>query len=244
MNFIIIPHRVIHRTRRIQIYIFTGLREYRLPSGRIRPIAAAVIDSGETCGYTCGMVPPFESEIRDCLAGTLGGVFGTAVAPRRIRLSARAADASFRPPQGASPASAEAADFEPLYGARLVERIRVVNGWLLFTFSHAFFDALTARVNETLPLPAHDGGVYAVNRMLALARHTSSGCPDFPAARRALLLGVSAHESRAAYGRAVQAALTLFHAVPPRERGACLSESGALGGALARLLFASREYKR
>lgn len=186
------------------------------------------------------MVPPFESEIRACLAEALDGAFGPAAAARTIRLPARAADASFRPPEGASPASVRPADFGQLYGAPLVEQIRVVNGWLLFTFSRAFFNALTARVNETLPLPSQDGGVYAVNRMLALARHGPSGCPDFPAARRALLLSVTAHESRAAYRRTEQTTLTLFHSIPPRERGALLPKSGALGGALARLLFAAR----
>lgn len=186
------------------------------------------------------MVEPFDSEIRARMAEALGSAFGTIIAARRIHLPARAADASFRPPQGASPASVQPADFGALYGVPLVEQIRIVNGWLLFTFSGAFFDALAARVNETLPLPADDGGVYAVNRMLAIARHDGSGCPDVPAARRALLLAVTAHESRAAYRRATQAALTLFHNIPPRDRGALLSNSGALGGALARLLYQTR----
>ncbi len=186
------------------------------------------------------MAEPFDSEIRARMAEALGSAFGMLIDARRIHLPARAADASFRPPQGASPSSVQPADIGALYGVPLVEQIRIVNGWQLFTFSGAFFDALTARVNEKLPLPAHDGGVYAVNRMLALARHGGSGCPDLPAARRALLLAVSAHESRAAYRRATQAALMLFHNVPTRERGALLSESGSLGGALARLLFAAR----
>ncbi len=204
---------------------------------------AAAIDSAEACGYTFGMEPPFESDIRSRLSEALGGAFGIEMDKQKIHLPARAADASFCVPHGTSPAPALAADFGALYGAPLVGGVRIVNGWLLMDFTRAFFDALVDRVNETLPVPAHDGGDHAVNRMLALARHGGSGCPDFPAARRALLLAVTAHQSRAAYKRAAQAVSTLFHAIPPRDRSAAISVSGALGGALSRLLLAARGYE-
>ncbi len=181
------------------------------------------------------MTTPFDSEIRAALAGALG----TAADAQKIHLPARYADASVHPPRGADSERAPGVRFGSLYGAPLVETVRVQNGWLLFTFSPAFYDALTMQINALLPLPASDGGSHAVNRMLVLARHGGSGCPDHPAFRRALLLAVCAHESRAAYLRAERAARTLFHTIPPRERAALLPLCGAFGGALARLLFSA-----
>jgi hypothetical protein len=186
------------------------------------------------------MIPSFDSDIRGSLAGSVGRALGAAVGAETIRLPSRASDASLRPPRGTDPCAALSADFGSLWGAPLVETVRAVNGWLLFGFTPAFYDALVSQVNASLPLPEEDGGVYAVNRMLALARHTGGGCPNLTAARRALLLAVSAHRSPAAYQRALRAAETLFSSVPPRDRPALLSRSGALGGALARLLFFSR----
>jgi len=188
------------------------------------------------------MVPPYESEIRARLAEALERALGTAIDARRIRLPARAAHASFRPPQGAAPAPSAAPDCGPLYGAPLVERVRAVNGWLLFDLSPAFFSALVTEVNAALPAPETAGETHAENRMRALARHEGSGCPDHPAFHRALIEAVAAHESPAALRRAERAAKTLFHAVAPIERPALLSRCGALGGALWRLLFAARRH--
>ena len=186
------------------------------------------------------MKPPYISDIRSHISGTLSGVLDCAIEPGRIRLPSREANASVRPPQGIDTAPALSASFGSLYGAPLLAGIREVNGWLLLDFSPAFFDALVQRINASIPLPPEDGGDYALNRMLALARHGGSGCPDHPAFHRALLLGIAAFESRAAAFRAAQAAVALFRAVPPRLRPELLSRSGALGSALARLLASAR----
>jgi hypothetical protein len=186
------------------------------------------------------MILLFGSENRACLAEAFSGAFGTVVDAKKIRLPARAAHASYRPPQGADSALVRAEDFGLLYGAPLVEQVRVVSGWLLLDFSPAFFSALVEQINGELPLPANDGGSHAINRMLTLARHAGSGCPDHPAFHRALLLGIAAEESSAAFRRASQAAETLFHAIPPKERPALFPICGAFGGAMAKLLAASR----
>ena len=182
------------------------------------------------------MTPPYESEIRARLAAALGGALGQLPDARSIRLPAKAAHASFRPPQGADANALTALDYGSLYGEPLVETVRVVNGWLLFSFSPAFFSALVRQINLALPSPKADRETLAQNRMRALSRHGGSGCPNLPAFHHALVQAVVAHESRAAYRRAEQAALTLFHTILPRERPALLSQCGALGGALTRLL--------
>ena len=186
------------------------------------------------------MMPLFHRDIRIRLAEALGGAFGTAVGERSIRLPARIADASAHVPPGCDPARALTMDYGSLYGAPLVASVRLVNGWLLFSFSDELFDALVAKANATLPLPEHDDGIHAVNRLLALGRHDGEGCPPLPAFRRALLEAVSADQSPAAYRRAIRAAETLFHSIPPRERPALLNRCGAYARALARLLGGKR----
>lgn len=186
------------------------------------------------------MTSQFESDIRARLAEALGGALGLLPETRLIHLPARASHASFRPPQGSRAESLLSLDYGSLYGAPLVEKTRVVNGWLLFDFSAAFFSALTDRILPALPAPDTAGETLAENRMNALSRHGGTGCPDIPAFHRALLLALTAHESLAAYRRAERAALSLFHTIPPRDRPAILSACGSLGGALLRLLVCSR----
>ncbi len=186
------------------------------------------------------MTPPFESDIRTQLVRVLGEAAGQAPNAARIHLPARAAHASFRPPEGADAFALAGLDFGFLYGARLVDSVRVVRGWLLFDFSPAFFSALTQQVNTVLPAPGAQGETYAENRMRSLSRQEGLGCPDHPAFYRALILSLVSHESPAAYRRAQRAAETLFHTIPPRDRGALLPRCGALGGALWRMLSYSR----
>jgi hypothetical protein len=186
------------------------------------------------------MMPLFHRDIRIRLAEALGGAFDTAVGERSIRLPARIADASAHVPPGCDPARALTTDYGSLYDAPLVSSVRLLNGWLLFTFSDELFDTLVAKANASLPLPADDGGIHAVNRLLALGRHDGEGCPPLPAFRRALLDAVSAEQSPAAYLRAIRAAETLFHSTPPRERPALLNRCGAYARALARLLGGDR----
>ncbi len=186
------------------------------------------------------MTPPYESEIRAQLVGAIGGALGQQPEAARIRLPAKVAHASLRPPMGADVNALAALDFGALYGAPLVDSVRVVNGWLLFDFTPVFFSAMVDEINRSLPAPDTTDETHAQNRMRVLARHEGTGCPDFPAFHRALVLALMAHESPAAYRKAEHAVLTLFHTIAPRERAALLSHCGALGGALWRLLSLAR----
>jgi hypothetical protein len=98
------------------------------------------------------MTPPYESEIRAQLVSVLGGALGQSPEAARIRLPAKMAHASFRPPEGVDVFALAALAFGSLYGARLVGAVRVVNGWLLFDFSPDFFRAL---VEEPETATAH-----------------------------------------------------------------------------------------
>ena len=182
----------------------------------------------------------YGDELRQSLADALGNALGIPVDAGTVRLPAREAHASYRPPQGANAADVRPADFAPLYGAPLVSQVRLVNGWLLFDCSAGFFSALVEQVNRTLPLPTEDCGIHAINRMRALSRHCGSGCPDIPAFHRALILALVADQSPAAARQAGFAATALFHSIPPKDRPALLPSCGALGGALARLLASAR----
>ena len=188
------------------------------------------------------MMPSFDRDIRTRLAEALGGALGTAVGERAVRLPTRSADASAHLPPGFDPAPALSSDYGSLWGAPLVSGVRLENGWLLFTLSDALFDALVVQVNASLPLPENDGGEHALNRLLVLGRHGGEGCPALPPFRRALLDAICASQSPAAYRRAVRAAETLFHSIPPRERPALLDRSGAYARALARLLGSVRSF--
>ncbi|MEZ4626707.1 MAG: hypothetical protein R2912_00880 [Eubacteriales bacterium] len=83
------------------------------------------------------MKPPFESDIRAQIRRVLNGAHPDAPVSR-IHLPARDAHASVHLPQGADADALAALDFGTLYGAQLVDSVRMVNGWLLFTFSPAF----------------------------------------------------------------------------------------------------------
>jgi len=186
------------------------------------------------------MIPSFDRDIRIRLAETLGGALGTAVGEQAVHLPARHADASAHLPLGCDSALALSADYGSLWNAPLVSSVRLQNGWLLFAFSDALFDALVGQINASLPLPSDDGGAHALNHLLTLGRHGGEGCPALPSFRRALLEAVCANQSPAAYPRAERAAETLFHPIPPRERPALMDHCGAYARALARLLGGKR----
>ena len=99
---------------------------------------------------------------------------------RSLRLPAREAHLSFHPPHGVDPSPLAALDFGSLYGAPLVERVRVVNGWLLFDLSPAFFTALVEEINRSCPAPELAHETHAENRMRIVSRHDGAGCPDLP----------------------------------------------------------------
>jgi hypothetical protein len=185
------------------------------------------------------MKPPFEREIRAQILSVFGSAAQLPPAVR-VHMPARDAHASLRLPAGTPAQAVLALDFGSLYGATLVDFVRVVNGWLLFDFSPVFFSALVEQINRMLPAPDHASETLAENRMYVLSRHEGSGCPDHPAFHRALICALVAHQSKAACARAETAALALFHSIPPRERPALLSRCGALGGAMLRLLNCSR----
>ena len=186
------------------------------------------------------MTSPYESEIRARITHALSAAqAGAAVS--RVHLPARDAHASVHVPAGADVSALLAIDDGSRYGAPLVSSVRLLNGWLLFTFSPEFFTALVDEINRTLPLPDETSETYAENRMRVLARHEGADCPNIHVFHRALALALVAHESAAARHRAERAALTLFHTIPPRERPALLARCGALGGAMLRLLSASHE---
>ena len=189
------------------------------------------------------MESSFDNDMKAALAEALGSALGLVVDAEKIHMPARAAHASFRPPQGVAPDAACTADYGLLYGAQLVSQVRLVNGWLLFDFSPDFFSALVERVNQTLPLPSSDEGNHAINRMLALMRHSGSGCPDLASFHRTLILAVAAYSSRAAYHKAELATESLFHTIAPKDRPLLLPSCGALGGALARLLTAPQSLR-
>lgn len=186
------------------------------------------------------MKPPYESEIRAQLVCVLSGAFRQMPEDAQIRLPARDAHASFRPPQGADAQALAALNFGSLYGAPLLDSVRVVNGWLLFDFSPVFCSALVDHINRALPEPKSEDETHAENRMRVLARHSGEGCPDLTVFHRALVLSLIAGKSPAARRKAEFAAQALFHTIPPRERIALLPRCGALGGALWRLLAHSR----
>lgn len=177
-----------------------------------------------------------ESEIRSCLAEAVSHVAGLPFDASGVHLPARHAAASLRLPNGAPPFPPEAVSAR-LYGVEMIESCRIVNGWLLFDLSDAFYNALTEHVFVAYPPPDSDLGRHAINRMLVLARHGGTGCPNIPALQRALLLCVCAGKNRSSLEQAERAVCSMFRSVPPKERSALLEQSGALGNACARLLF-------
>lgn len=181
------------------------------------------------------MTPPYESEIRAQITRALSAAQPSA-AVSRVHLPARDAHASVHAPAGLDASKLLSIDYGSLYGAPLVTYARLLNGWLLFSFPPEFFSALVDEINRTLPLQDEANETHAENRMRALARHEGADCPEEAAFYRALLFALTAHESAAARHRAERAALTLFHAIPARERPALLARCGAFGGAMLRLL--------
>jgi len=181
------------------------------------------------------MVNEFENEIRFILAEAASIAYSCRFDETRVHLPARHAAASLRLQNG-TPDSPVQAISARLYGVELIESCRVVNGWLLFELTQEFYGALTEHVNAELPPPASDLGRHAINRMLVLARHGGTGCPNIPALQRALLLCVCAGKSRASLLQAERTALRMFHSIDPKERPALLEQSGALGNACSRLL--------
>lgn len=195
--------------------------------------------------------------VRQALAAWLGTVLGRAVAQEAFRChDPRAAVSS---PLALlygldAPALAQAlcAAPPPLLGVDAVSSVRARNHHLHFIFTPAFYDALLARAEEGVPLPApvwdrRDSSARAMNRMLILAQAPGATCPD-EHARRALWLTLGAADSalspRAQYLRAKQAARALLYLgrhLPPARRPAYLKQCGGLARCCAKLLSWQRE---
>ena len=174
-------------------------------------------------------------ELRQAISEAASRACGAALSANAVCVPARQALASLRLPEDAVLRREVQGAF---CGASLLKEARLVNGWLLFAFSDALFDALAAEPLRRLPPAADPLHSHAVNRLLALARHGGTGCPRVPSLQKALFLCAFAVESPAAYRRAELAVETMFHPVPARERPAILAGCGAFGDACARLLAA------
>ncbi len=181
------------------------------------------------------------TDLRRALADALAGALEIPFDAEAVRMPARRAAASIRPPEGTDISRIRADAFPFLFGAPPVSAVRTANGWLLLDFSDSFYDAFVRRACETLPAVRFEGSDHAVNRMLVLSRHGGAGCPRVPSVQRALLLAVCAGESAAAYRKAAHALETMLLSVPPRERPALILVCGAFGNAAARLLSAAKK---
>ncbi len=179
-------------------------------------------------------------QIARALSKPLSAVFQAELPPERVRLPAFRAHASLHIPRGCSAEHLTADDFPPLYDAPLVDSLAIENDWLLFYFSDAFFDALVSHIRMTLPPAADDLGEHAINRMRALSRHDGDGCPREDAFQYALLRGLCAKNSPAAFSRACRDAEALFWSIPPRKRPSLSAQCGAYGDAMARLIHQAK----
>lgn len=159
------------------------------------------------------------------------------LSPAHVRLPGRRCAAAIYRGEDGVPVSG---DFPPgrCFGVPLIAETTQENGWLLLTFTDAFYSAAADEAILRLPAPESDLGSLAINRMYALSKKAHRGCPADARVQRALLLlmtigrGVSVSDA----GRA---ALTMFSGVPPRERARLESCSGAVGDAGMRLLYSA-----
>lgn len=126
--------------------------------------------------------------------------------------------------------------FLPVLGAPLVLAVAEENGWLLFTFTDAFYTALTAHMLCTLPPVDGDGGDHLKNRLMGLARKPRCGCPQDPAAQRAVWLAALCCERSGRLTDARRAAQALFTAKKPAARAAFLARCADPADAALRAL--------
>lgn len=172
-----------------------------------------------------------EYDVWKDVQATVAAALGTP--PDRVRIPARRFAAGCYRPEGEKPAP-EA--FGTLYGAPLVSSVLQENGWVLLTFTDAFYNACVDRAIAAFPPATDDLNIHALNRMLQLSRHGGAGCPPIPAMQHALLLACGPIHNRSNTLRACFLLESVFSSVPPRERRALLARSGAYGDACARLL--------
>lgn len=181
-----------------------------------------------------------DSEIRSAVADALSRETGVPFDTGGVHLPARDSAASVHIPYLLPARGFSAGIFPPVFGEPLVSSCRTLGGWLLIDFYDSFYDTLVDRVRAVLPAVGCETESHAINKLGSLARHGSTGCPRVPSFQRALLFALSAQNGPGAYARADRACETMLQPVPPRERPALIRQSGALGDALARLLFSAK----
>ena len=176
--------------------------------------------------------------LAESIAVGLSHSYGIEVPPSRVKMPARGAEAGVAVSSGIAAeklAAPSGESFPAVCGVSAIDAVRYENGWLLFTVSEAFFQAIIDST-KMLPLPADDGEKLALNRLLALRRHRGTGCPDRETVREALWLCACAAEGRSAVSRAEKAVLSMFDGVVPKERPALYDLCGETADAACRLL--------
>lgn len=114
-------------------------------------------------------------------------------------------------------------------GASILEAMTEKNGWLLFTFSPAFWEKLLA-LGQSLP-PASPQ-TYWGNRLHMLSRKGAAPCPRDPQVQETLLLAFWAWGTERYPKNLPQKLLTLTHASPPTYRLFLESQCGSVARAL------------
>ncbi len=125
--------------------------------------------------------------------------------------------------------------FPAMLGVPAVRTVTPKNGWLLFAFTDAFYDACVLETCAALPEPTEDGGSYALNRMLTLARQAGEGCPHNADIQRALWLMLGAAYGHTSADEAARAVLRMLHPLPPQVRMEARRTCGGVASACARL---------
>lgn len=163
-----------------------------------------------TCAYT-GVHPPL-SAFKPARDGHLGlSAF--------VRLDASAAADAL---QKAAPACL-------WEGVPVLEKVRAERGWLIFDFSHPFFQKLL-ELGQGLP-PASPNAYWG-NRLHLLARKGEAPCPGDFALRQTLFLAFWSWGTGRYAPALFQRLLTLTHISPPAARLALEKECGSAAKAL------------
>ncbi len=178
--------------------------------------------------------------VREALCAGLNE-HGGGFLPEQICLCPRAAAASCYVGDGAGdPAKRSGGKagltFPNVLNAPLVDRTWEKDGWLLFALTDAFYDAAVEAVVRLLPYPPEDGGNYAQNRMMALARKPRTGVPKDASVQRAVWLAICMTARPSLQPAAERALLTMGGTLSPALRSGLLQQCGSVGNAAARLL--------
>lgn len=114
-------------------------------------------------------------------------------------------------------------------GASILEVVEEKNGWLLFTFSPAFWEKLLVLGQSLSPASPE---TYWGNRMHMLARKGEAPCPRDPQVQETLLLAFWAWGTGRYPKNLPQKLLTLTRVSPPAYRLSLESQCGSVAKAL------------